>query len=410
MKIFKTILFVLLAVCQTALFAQVKVGDTFSAWSEGYLDIHHINSGRGESLFAILPDGTTLMIDAGEIAPSPRTTEPRPDESRSAGEWIARYLQQMMHPLPEKKIDYLLLTHFHADHMGDVKLARERSKKGDYLLSGITEVGDRIPFRKIVDRNWPHYNWPHQLTGDQNMQNYIRFVKWQVTNGAVAEQFEVGSDRQFTLLYRAEQYPGFEIRNIAANGWVWTGVGDNRHNLFPPMDLIDHDELPGENQCSAAIRISYGKFDYFHGGDIVNAGATGSWRDIETPAGWVTGPVEVCKANHHASHDAMGEPFLKAVRPRVIVMQPWSASHPDHRVLQRMMDQSVYPGERDIFSTNLMEATKTVLGRGTESMKSRQGHIVIRVQPGGDYFTVFILDDSAESYAIKSIHGPYECR
>src|SRR5690554_859671 len=165
MKIFKTILFVLLAVCQTALFAQVKVGDTFSAWSEGYLDIHHINSGRGESLFAILPDGTTLMIDAGEIAPSPRTTEPRPDESRSAGEWIARYRQQMMRPLPEKKIDYLLLTHFHADHMGDVKLARERSKKGDYLLSGITEVGDRIPFRKIVDRNWPHYNWPHQLTG-----------------------------------------------------------------------------------------------------------------------------------------------------------------------------------------------------------------------------------------------------
>lgn len=50
MKIFKTILFVLLAVCQTALFAQVKVGDTFSAWSEGYLDIHHINSGRGEPL------------------------------------------------------------------------------------------------------------------------------------------------------------------------------------------------------------------------------------------------------------------------------------------------------------------------------------------------------------------------
>ena len=404
MKIFKTILFVLLAVCQTALFAQVKVGDTFSAWSEGYLDIHHINSGRGESLFAILPDGTTLMIDAGEIAPSPRTTEPRPDESRSAGEWIARYLQQMMRPLPEKKIDYLLLTHFHADHMGDVKLARERSKKGDYLLSGITEVGDRIPFEKIVDRNWPL-----QLASSPLATRHAgvhQFVKWRVTNGAVAEQFG-RPDRQLLFIGRAISGSNQEY---CCNGWVWTGVGDNRHNLFPPMDLIDHDELPGENQCSAAIRISYGKFDYFHGGDIVNAGATGSWRDIETPAGWVTGPVEVCKANHHASHDAMGEPFLKAVRPRVIVMQPWSASHPDHRVLQRMMDQSVYPGERDIFSTNLMEATKTVLGRGTESMKSRQGHIVIRVQPGGDYFTVFILDDSAESYAIKSIHGPYECR
>lgn len=55
MKIFKTILFVLLAVCQTALFAQVKVGDTFSAWSEGYLDIHHINSGRGRASLPSCP-------------------------------------------------------------------------------------------------------------------------------------------------------------------------------------------------------------------------------------------------------------------------------------------------------------------------------------------------------------------
>jgi len=130
MKIFKTILFVLLAVCQTALFAQVKVGDTFSAWSEGYLDIHHINSGRGESLFAILPDGTTLMIDAGEIAPSPRTTEPRPDESRSAGEWIARYLQQMMRPLPEKKNRLSLADPLSCRPYGRCETGTRKVKKG----------------------------------------------------------------------------------------------------------------------------------------------------------------------------------------------------------------------------------------------------------------------------------------
>ena len=33
-------------------------------WQEGCLDIHLINTGKGESTFYILPDGTTMLIDA----------------------------------------------------------------------------------------------------------------------------------------------------------------------------------------------------------------------------------------------------------------------------------------------------------------------------------------------------------
>jgi len=48
--------------------AQVKVGDTLPSWSEGYLDIHHINTGKGEAAFFMLPDGTTMLVDAGATA------------------------------------------------------------------------------------------------------------------------------------------------------------------------------------------------------------------------------------------------------------------------------------------------------------------------------------------------------
>ena len=44
------------------------VGKTLPLWSEGNLDIHFINTARGECCFYILPDGTTLLVDAGEIA------------------------------------------------------------------------------------------------------------------------------------------------------------------------------------------------------------------------------------------------------------------------------------------------------------------------------------------------------
>src|SRR5690606_37773689 len=100
---------------------------------------------------------------------------------------------------------------------------------------------------------------------------------------------------------------------------------------------------------NTAIRISYGKFDYFNGGDLVHAYSPGTWKDIETPVGLATGPVEVCVANHHAK-DAMGEGFVKAVRPQVFVIQAFALSHPDATALRNMLSREIYPDERDVRS------------------------------------------------------------
>ena len=56
-------------------------------WSGGHLDIHHISTGRGNATFFILPDGTSLLVDAG-AAPDDTTPDatPRPDGSRRPGE------------------------------------------------------------------------------------------------------------------------------------------------------------------------------------------------------------------------------------------------------------------------------------------------------------------------------------
>ena len=397
----------LLVALPAVLFAQAKVGDIYPEWTAGYMDIHHINTAKGECVFLILPDGTTLMIDAGETGTDIRNF--KPDGSRSSGEWITRYILHMMRPLPEKKLDYMLLTHFHGDHMGSVGLSKKKSEKGDYALSGITEVGDLIPFGKIVDRNWPDYNFPAPVANNQNMQNYISFIKWHLANGgATAEQFQVGSNQQFKLLKQADKYPAFEVRNIAANGVVWTGVHNNTRNHYPPMEKLNRNEYPEENACSAAIRVSYGKFDYFNGGDLVHSDALDTWKNIERPVGFVTGPVEVCEANHHAK-DAMCAEFVRAVCPRVFVIQGFALSHPDLRSLQHMLSREIYPGERDVFIPNLFEVNRIVNGEQLiGQLKSTQGHIVIRVRPGGDRYEVYILDDMAESFAIKAIHGPYE--
>jgi beta-lactamase superfamily II metal-dependent hydrolase len=386
--------------------AQVRVGDVYPDWTTGYLDIHHISTGKGECMFAILPDGTTMMIDAGETGTDKRNF--KPDGSRSSGEWISRYILRMMRPLSEKNLDYMLLTHFHDDHMGNVKLSDKKSDNGDYILTGISEVGDLIPFSKIVDRNWPDYDYPFPFYNRPNVQNYIRFVNWHVANGVIAEKFEVGSNQQFKLLKEPDQYPGFEIRNIAANGEVWTGEHNNTRSHFPPIDQLEKEEYPEENALSTALRISYGNFEYFNGGDLVHTYSPGTWKDIETPVGLATGPVDVCVANHHAK-DAMGEGFIKAVRPRVFVIQGFALSHPDATALQNMVSHKIYEGERDIFTTHLFDVNRVALGEQLVSqLKSTQGHIVIRVAPGGNSYKVYILDDTSESFTIKGMYGPYK--
>ena len=413
-KTFRSDIIAILIFCFVSVFsfqlsAQPKPGDLFPAWKQGYLEIHHINTGKGEASFYIMPDGTTMLVDAGAtVRPKPRVTDQRPDSTRTPGEWISRYILHMMKDVKQKKLDYILLTHFHGDHMGELKPGLKTSASGGYKLTGVTEAGDMIPFSKIVDRGFPDYNFPRELN-DENTKNYLQFQKWHINNkGARAEQFKVGQNKQFILVNNPDKYPDFEVRNIAANGHVWTGFGTNERNHFPPMESLTSSQLPDENKCSIAFRVSYGKFDYFNGGDITT-GNTGQWQDIETPVGMVTGPVEICETNHHAYYDAMGLPFIQAVRPQVFIIQSWSPSHPSPGPLSRMQSTSSYPGPRDIYCTNMMDETRVVIGSSLDNFKSQQGHIVVSVEPGGRSYTIYILDDSNEKYLIKSIHGPYIC-
>src|ERR1700721_2992225 len=96
-----------------------EIGAPLPAWTPGMLDIHQIATGRGNAALFILPDGTTLLVDAGAAGDGIPETDPHPDASRSPGMWIVRYLQRHLPP-GVTGLDYALITHFHADHMGQL--------------------------------------------------------------------------------------------------------------------------------------------------------------------------------------------------------------------------------------------------------------------------------------------------
>jgi hypothetical protein len=79
-----------------------------------------------------------------------------------------------------------------------------------------------------------------------------------------------------------------------------------------------------------------------------------------------------------------------------------------HEVLIRMTTPYLYEGPRDLFATNMLEANKIVIGPLIDrSYKSQQGHIVVRVLPGGKTYFVIILDDARANMPVKAIFGPY---
>jgi beta-lactamase superfamily II metal-dependent hydrolase len=388
------------------------VGEPLPPWSPGILDIHQIGTGRGNAALLVFPDGTSLLVDAGDGNPDPPAGANRvPDGSRSAGEWIARYARRMLSHQADPAIDYGLLTHFHGDHMGGVGPATPTEPGGEYRLTGITDVVSHMPIRTMLDRGWPDYTYPRPLDNAM-MDNYRAFLEVEgARRGMTVERLEPGRADQIVLRHDPDRYPNFTVRNVAANGEVWTGAGDGTHNHFPALADIPREDWPTENECSLAIRVSYGAFDFYTGGDMPGQPAPGlpSWQNVERPVAEAVGAVDVAVANHHGIGDTTIPFFVRSLRPRVWIVPSRMAGHPDRFVFARMSSTRLYDGPRDIFSVTTQDATRQVVVQLRE-LDSEQGHIVVRVESGGARYRVIILDDSDENDTIKAIHGPYAAR
>ena len=55
----------------------------------------------------------------------------------------------------------------------------------------------------------------------------------------------------------------------------------------------------------------------------------------------------------------------------------------------------------------MIEANKIVIGPLLDRLASSQGHILVRVAPGGASYQIIILDDAAESYRVTKVFGPF---
>lgn len=159
-----------------------------------------------------------------------------------------------------------------------------------------------------------------------------------------------------------------------------------------------------ENMNSCAIRLRYGKFTYYNGGDL----SGGNWpelyksheRDFETQVGNVCGKVTVMKANHHGYYETCNARFLEALSPQVIIIDARSKNHPVPSTMTRMSDPQVWTGERECSFYITVDQARKKLGEELWSKFKPWGHIVVRVYPGGNSYQMFVLDADSTDYHI----------
>jgi Predicted hydrolase (metallo-beta-lactamase superfamily) len=134
-------------------------------------------------------------------------------------------------------------------------------------------------------------------------------------------------------------------------------------------------------------------------------------NSLEAHAGPVVGPVDVATLNHHGNRDSQSPHFVRSLRPRVWVQQCWSSDHPGEEVLRRVTSRKLYPGERDLFTTDMLEANVLVIGdRVNSAYKNLHGHVVVRVFDEGQQYQIFVLDDYSPLREVLAVHGPYQSR
>jgi hypothetical protein len=339
------------------------------------------------------------MIDAGDIGMPkgrPGWSGTIPDDRISAPDRIVNYIRHFS-PSPDH-LDYVMVTHFHTDHMG----ARRRGMRigpDGYVLSGLSAVGQHIRFDRLIDRDWPDYSFPSReniLKECNFMNDYWKFCEVMQGRGMKMERFEIGSNKQFALLKNPRGYD-FEVRNLCANAEVWTGKGKKTRKMYTGDPLLFDENL---NSCGILLR--YGDFTYYNCGDLAggNHPAYPSHdRAQEDFLADVVGKVTVMKNGHHGSIDSSSPKLIAASRPEVHLFMAAHRQHPYTGTMRRLTDRMLYPDPREFFVTS--EWGRKDLGEEMWWYLRPCGHIVVRVYPGGKQYQGFVRDVNAGDYRIK---------
>jgi competence protein ComEC len=254
------------------LFATFAFALTLQAQSTaatGKLRVYLIDVEGGQSTLFVTPPGRSLLIDTGWPDNNFRDADRIVAAAKSAG---------------LSRIDYVLITHYHDDHVGGVPQLVQRIPVGAFIVHG-----------------------PNRELDKGTERGYAAFQKI-ITDTKTKEIVAKPGDRL--------PIEGLDVTVISADGKVIQTPlpGAGQPNAFCKESEIRPPDQT-ENARSLGVLIRFGELKILDLGDL-------TWdkeRDLMCPNNRL-GKVDVLVVSHHGWYQSSSPALVDAIHPRVAIM------------------------------------------------------------------------------------------
>jgi beta-lactamase superfamily II metal-dependent hydrolase len=231
------------------------------------LEIYFIDVEGGQATLIVDPRGPALLIDTGWPGFDGRDAERIVSAAHAAG---------------LKKLDYVLITHYHRDHVGGVK-----------------QLADRIQIGTFVDHG------PNMEDSGDSRQLYADYQK------------AIGRSKHRVMM------PGDRLPFKSITVQVLTAAGEHIRDPLrganqPNAACASEPEAEAdvtENARSLGILITYGKFRFIDLGDLTKR----KERELACPNNLI-GTVDLYLTTHHGLFQSNARAIVEALHPRVAIM------------------------------------------------------------------------------------------
>lgn len=315
------------------------------------LQIYSIDVEGGQATLIVAPSGQSLLVDAGWPG----------FDGRDAGRIVAA--AKLAHI---KQIDYLVITHYHRDHVGGVPQLVERMKIGTFVDHG-----------------------PNQEDSDVTRQDYAAYLK------------AVGRSPRVSLR-PGEGLPvkGLTVQVLTAAGehisGPLPGAGEANPNCGsepPPADDAT------ENPRSLGMLISFGKFTFLDLGDLTKQ----KEMELMCPNNLV-GTVDVFLVSHHGSDQSDSRALVWALHPSVAIMNNGAHKGGSPQAWQTVRDS---PGLEDLWQLHYAVAggeqhnvaEKFIANPQQDEKDDAGNYIKVVADPDGTFTVINSRNDFQKTYA-----------